>query len=205
MTSDAGSVSQAVSSIAAVSEENSAAAEEVSATTEEMSAQVEEVVASAATLSEMASQLDGLVGRFKLAGNEGLAAQVEVFKKAHLRWLQRVRGLLQGSDKWSAADVPNHHSCSLGKWYDGVGHARFGSHAAFRSIDGPHERFHAAVKSVIEAFDRGDRSAAQAASAELELISHEVVRLLDALAAQASSGGGVIEIGTAKGGNRLAA
>ncbi len=205
MTSDAESVSSAVSSIAAVSQENSAASEEVSATTEEMSAQVEEVVASAATLSEMASQLDGLVGRFTLAGNAGLAAQVEVFKKAHVRWVQRVHGLLEGSDKWSAADVPDHHSCSLGKWYEGVGHARFATLAAYHSIEGPHASFHEAVKSVIDAFDRGDRSSAQSASARLAQTSNEVVRLLDALAAQASSGGGVVGIGTAKGGKLRAA
>jgi methyl-accepting chemotaxis protein len=205
MTSDAESASRAVSSIAAVSEENSAAAEEVSAATEEMSAQVEEVVASAATLSEMAAQLDGLVGRFKLAGNDGLAAQVEVFKKAHLRWVQRVHGLLEGSDKWSAADVPDHHACSLGKWYQGVGHARFGGLAAFGSIEGPHERFHAAVRSVIEAFDRGDLASARAASAELEKLSHEIVRLLDALAAQAGSGSSVVDIEGARAGKRRAA
>jgi methyl-accepting chemotaxis protein len=71
MTATAGSVSQAVESIAAVSEENSAAAEEVSAATEELSAQVEEVVASAASLADMATQLDALVSRFKLASRSG--------------------------------------------------------------------------------------------------------------------------------------
>ena len=67
MTAAAGTVSNSIESIAAVSEENSAAAEEVSAATEEMSAQAEEVVASAASLAEMASGLDALVARFKLA------------------------------------------------------------------------------------------------------------------------------------------
>ena len=68
MYAGAHSVSDAVDSIAAVSQENSAAAEEVSATTEEMTAQVEEVVASAASLAEMAEQLDDLVARFRLDG-----------------------------------------------------------------------------------------------------------------------------------------
>ena len=36
--------------------------------TEEMSAQAQEVVASAATLADMAAQLDTLVARFKLEG-----------------------------------------------------------------------------------------------------------------------------------------
>jgi methyl-accepting chemotaxis protein len=67
MTAGAGRVTGSVESIASVSQENSAAAEEVSAATEEMSAQAEEVVASAATLADMARQLDVLVARFTLA------------------------------------------------------------------------------------------------------------------------------------------
>ncbi len=66
LTAASATVTRSIESIAAVSEENSAAAEEVSAATEEMSAQAEEVVASAGSLAEMASQLDALVGRFRL-------------------------------------------------------------------------------------------------------------------------------------------
>jgi methyl-accepting chemotaxis protein len=66
MSAAADLVAQSVQSIAAISEENSASAEEVSAATEEMSAQAEEVVASAATLAEMARQLDEVVARFRL-------------------------------------------------------------------------------------------------------------------------------------------
>jgi methyl-accepting chemotaxis protein len=198
MTENANSVSDAVESIAAVSEENSAAAEEVSATTEEMSAQVEEVVASAATLAEMAGQLDQLVGRFTLAGHEGLAAQVEVFKKAHLRWVDRVHGLLEGRDKWVAADVPDHHGCSLGKWYDAVGSARFGALAAFGAIEAPHESFHGAVRAVIEAHDRGDRNAAASAALDVERLSGDVVRHLGTLASQVVPGDAVTEMAGAR-------
>jgi methyl-accepting chemotaxis protein len=66
MAANSNEVNQAIESIASVSEENSAAIEQVSASTEEMSAQVEEVTASAASLSEMASELQVIVGRFKL-------------------------------------------------------------------------------------------------------------------------------------------
>ena len=69
MAADSGAVTHAISSIAAVSEENSAAAQEVSAATQEMSAQATEVVTSAATLADMAAQLDALVARFVLEGS----------------------------------------------------------------------------------------------------------------------------------------
>ena len=66
MTGSAEEVANAVESIAAISEENSAGAEEVSAATEEMSAQAEQVVASASILADMASQLEGLAGGFRI-------------------------------------------------------------------------------------------------------------------------------------------
>jgi methyl-accepting chemotaxis protein len=76
MSGSAEQVARAVESIAAISEENSASAEEVSAATEEMSAQAEEVIASASTLAEMATQLEGLAGRFEIDGesSSGLGA-----------------------------------------------------------------------------------------------------------------------------------
>jgi methyl-accepting chemotaxis protein len=56
MSGNAEQVAHAVESIAAISEENSASAEEV--------------VAAAATLGEMASSMEGLVGRFKIGESE---------------------------------------------------------------------------------------------------------------------------------------
>jgi methyl-accepting chemotaxis protein len=59
-------LSQAITSVASVSEENSAAAEEVSAATEEVAAQVQETVAAAQQLADMAEQLQSMVSRFQL-------------------------------------------------------------------------------------------------------------------------------------------
>jgi len=65
MTVGAATVRESVTSIAAVSEENSAASEEVSAATQELSAQAEEVVATSEVLADMARQLADLVARFR--------------------------------------------------------------------------------------------------------------------------------------------
>ncbi len=66
MAANSTELTQAIENIASVSEENSAAVEEVSASTEEVSAQVEEVSASAASLMDMAKNLQKVVSRFKL-------------------------------------------------------------------------------------------------------------------------------------------
>jgi methyl-accepting chemotaxis protein len=66
MSAQSGQVAQAIQSIAAVSEEQSASTEEVSASAEEMSAQIEEMSAQAQGLSSTAEELRELVARFHL-------------------------------------------------------------------------------------------------------------------------------------------
>jgi methyl-accepting chemotaxis protein len=66
MTSTSSELTCAVANIASVSEENSAAVEAVSASTEELLAQVEQVSSSAASLKEMARQLQMIVAEFSL-------------------------------------------------------------------------------------------------------------------------------------------
>jgi methyl-accepting chemotaxis protein len=66
MAANSTELTQQIENIASVSEENSAAVEEVSASTEEVSAQVEEVSASAASMMEMAKNLQQIVAQFKL-------------------------------------------------------------------------------------------------------------------------------------------
>jgi methyl-accepting chemotaxis protein len=66
MAGTSSELTQAVGNIARVSEENSAAVEEVSAASEELLAQVEQVASSAASLMEMAQQLQTVVAQFSL-------------------------------------------------------------------------------------------------------------------------------------------
>ncbi|MCX6080490.1 MAG: methyl-accepting chemotaxis protein [Chloroflexi bacterium] len=66
MAANSTELTQQIENIASVSEENSAAVEEVSASTEEVSAQVEEVSASAASMMEMAKNMQQIVAQFKL-------------------------------------------------------------------------------------------------------------------------------------------
>jgi methyl-accepting chemotaxis protein len=71
MSAQSRQVAQAIQSIAAVSEEQSASTEEVSASAEEMSAQIEEMSAQAQELSSTAEELRGLVARFRLDVSAG--------------------------------------------------------------------------------------------------------------------------------------
>ncbi len=69
MAANSSELTQAVENIASVSEENSASVEEVSASTEEVLAQVEQVSSSAASLMQMAKDLQKVVSQFSLTIN----------------------------------------------------------------------------------------------------------------------------------------
>ena len=72
---------------------------------------------------------------------------------------------------------------ALGKWYYGVGQSAFGASNEFRSIEGPHSRFHEAVQAAVTAHGRGDTATTAKAVAEVRRRSGEVVAALDALQA----------------------
>ncbi len=66
MSAGSSEVSQAIENIASIAQENSASIEEVSASASEMATHVEDVSLSAASLAELANDLQGIVRRFKL-------------------------------------------------------------------------------------------------------------------------------------------
>jgi methyl-accepting chemotaxis protein len=182
MTSAAGTVAGAVESIAAISEENSASAEEVSAATEEMSAQAEEVVASTESLAGLAVNLEALVARFRIGSSEDdLAVRFDAFRKAHLGWVGRLDRMIAGRETIAPSEAASSHDCALGKWYYGTGQAAFGTSSEFRSIEGPHTRFHEAVLAAVTAQGRGNAESTVRAVAEARRRSSEVVAAIDVL------------------------
>jgi methyl-accepting chemotaxis protein len=78
MRANAGDVTESVTSVAAITEENSAATQEMSAAVEEVSAQADEVVKAAQSMDGMARSLQGVVGSFTLNTN---ASNVVAFQK----------------------------------------------------------------------------------------------------------------------------
>jgi hypothetical protein len=157
-----------------------------------MSAQAEEVVASAATLADMAAQLDALVARFVLENST--RSEFETYRKAHRHWVNRVERMLSGDEKIDSGTLGDHTGCALGQWYYGQGRRLYGSLSAFRDIETPHSEMHAAVK--VAATAHGARNMVQARSAleDVRRSSAAVIRILDALeqavaAAAATSAG----------------
>lgn len=183
MAANSSEVTQAIESIASVSEENSAAIEEVSASAEEMSAQVEEVTASAHSLAEMAQVLKEVCSVFKLTEStrEDLMAEIDTFKTAHANWVNKVKNMQNGNDVISLKEIPTHLTCSLGKWYYGIGQQEFGTKPEFIAVEAHHEKFHKLLVEYVETFLSSGPARAQSVLNQIITTSENVGNNLDQL------------------------
>ena len=106
----------------------------------------------------------------------------QMAKVDHILFKKRVLDTICGTDSWRAEEVPDHHSCRLGKWYDSTELAEIRENAAFAAISDPHSRVHEAAKKTLEAHARRDANATFAGLQELDTASAEVLCALDRLA-----------------------
>ena len=180
MSANSSTVTEAIETITSISEENSAAVEEVSASAEEMNAQVEEVTASAHDLSEMANHLTAAVSRFKLGSGQALISQIDLFKQAHLSWVNRLNDMLAGREHLTANEVGSHETCLLGQWYYDQGRD-FEGMRQYESLEDPHIQMHKQVAKIVSSYNQGDKSTASSGVKTVETLSHSIVDLLDDL------------------------
>lgn len=186
MSLSASEVNQAMENIASVSEENSASAEQISASTEQMSAQVQELAASAHTLREIAQLLQETTLLYNLdkQSSADVSNEIETFKQAHLKWVERLQRAFSGLETILPQDVPAHTECSLGKWYYGIGKQKFGHFAEFEAIEPDHIQFHEILKSFAES--TSNRPKLSRLLSEAHSVSRKIIQNLDALQEKAA-------------------
>ena len=106
----------------------------------------------------------------------------EMAKIDHVLFTKKVVDTVTDRIKWSACDVPNHHNCRLGKWYDAISDDAICKHPAFKALEAPHERVHKAAVKVLEAKSGGDMARAFTLLGELDTASQDVIAKIDDLA-----------------------
>ena len=84
-------------------------------------------------------------------------------------------------------DVPNHHACAFGQWYDSEGRTRFGGFASFQAIDAEHRRAHALARRLVEAERAGRATERERVGIELRQTHARIARLLHELDADAQA------------------
>lgn len=105
-------------------------------------------------------------------------------KSDHMLWKKRLAALLSGLSELSHSELSDHHSCRLGKWWNGSVGEAIAQLPAFKAIEAPHMAVHQSGRRAAELYNKGDRTGALKAYDDMERASEEVIRLLDALIGQ---------------------
>jgi methyl-accepting chemotaxis protein len=116
---------------------------------------------------------------FKAGSHRSL---VEMAKIDHVLFKKRIMETLMGRDSWRASEVPDHHNCRLGKWYDAISVAEIKGLPAYRDLVTPHQRVHAAGIRALSAYESGDLDTALSALGEMNTASSEVLTVLEKMA-----------------------
>lgn len=104
----------------------------------------------------------------------------EMAKIDHVLFKKRVVDTITGRGDWRANDVPNHHGCRLGKWYDSIQNAEIRAHSSFRAMEKPHQQVHELARKALQAHEANDMVNAFQILSELESASQAVISSLNA-------------------------
>ena len=105
-------------------------------------------------------------------------ALCEMAKIDHVLFKKRIIDTIMERDNWKPNEVPDHHSCRLGKWYDKLDKPGLVNHPAYKALVGPHKIVHDAGKQALTLYNAGDFNGAIIEVERMNEASHDVVRLL---------------------------
>ena len=185
-------VSDQITRIATAVDEQSATSEEVAGNIEKISDIAKQMETMSSDVLHEANVLAG-VGeelRNETSGFKTQAAKLMILdlaKTDHRVFVGKIASCLKGDVSLDPAQLPDHHGCRFGKWYDTEGRQICGSFANFRAIEQPHERIHRLAKEAVAAYREHDQNKAERLYTEVEQVSHEIVHLLDAIKRECKS------------------
>jgi methyl-accepting chemotaxis protein len=137
----------------------------------------QETVQITGDLGELASNLQSLIGQFKISGDDTI--DFEVAKSAHLAWRARLRGFLDGRESLSRQEVVSHQDCVLGNWYYGSGISKYGHIPGMREMEGPHTELHNIIREIVTLKEKGQDAEAEEQFTRIEPLSKQIVGLLN--------------------------
>jgi methyl-accepting chemotaxis protein len=142
----------------------------------------------------MSSKLHSSNDRFSESAKSWFVAEdpldlCEMAKIDHVLFKKRVVDVLMGREVWHEENVPNHHQCRLGKWYDNVKDPVLRQNPEFDAVLAPHAEFHAVALGVLKAHRSNDMATAFDLLLRLNTVSGTVINGLDALSKSCRSCG----------------
>jgi len=178
--------------IATAAEEQSAVANEINQNIVSITQVAEETTRDAnksqetsVKIATISQSLQGLMKHFGTSADKSL--DLSSAKAAHLNWKTRLRAFLDGKEALSLDEAVSHRHCNFGKWYYSDGLEHFGSLQGIIDVEQPHEEIHELIRMVIDLKNNGQIAEAEAAYKQVESISSEIVKHLDAAEQEAAS------------------
>ncbi len=92
----------------------------------------------------------------------------ELTKLDHLLFKKMIIDTLLGISNFTSADLPNHHSCRLGKWYDNITNPKLKNSDAFKKLDEPHHLVHKYGAEALDYFNKNNLEGTMNALDKLE-------------------------------------
>lgn len=109
---------------------------------------------------------------------------IKLAKSDHVVWKRKLVDLLMGDSDMQESELSDHTQCRLGKWYYDLGKSSCGHLEAYKKLEAPHTRVHAAGKEAYQHYKNNNIDAAYKCLETLETASEEVVELLNTLEAE---------------------
>ncbi len=106
----------------------------------------------------------------------------ELGKLDHIIFTKCITDTLIGQGNLKPHEVPDHHNCRLGKWYDNITNIEIKSSQVYRDLLAPHEKVHAYAQEALRYHASGDVYASMNAMNNLSEASHIVLKDLTKLA-----------------------
>ncbi|WP_163340318.1 methyl-accepting chemotaxis protein [Desulfopila sp. IMCC35008] len=146
--------------------------------------EAETVAASSSDVTELATemnhnaqQLDALLHNFSF---KQPPFDIGKIKNAHFNWKMQLTAILNGYKSMDSKDIPNHHQCEFGKWYDNAPEA-ITSLPIFREIGNHHELVHKNVTEAVDLYNANNRSGATRKVEDFEKARKDLFTALDQL------------------------
>jgi methyl-accepting chemotaxis protein len=105
----------------------------------------------------------------------------EIAKVDHILFKKKVTDAVMGRIEMTSADIPDHHNCRLGKWYDALELEHITNAPSFKELLTPHRNVHAHAKKALDAHNSGQMQEAHQAIADMNEAGLQVLDVLDKL------------------------
>ncbi len=124
-----------------------------------------------------AQMLDNILQKFSFRQPQFDIGRI---KDAHFNWKMRLTSVLNGYTTMNAKDIPDHHQCEFGKWYDTAPKSLL-TLPVFKEIGTYHEEVHRKVAEAVDLYTANNPEGAQRKVEEFEAARKKLFKRLDEL------------------------